>query len=97
MLIKVVVISETVDNTNLQNSFRKFKIQEMFINKNLIVSILEDEKFNLLNVQNKLPSGLSSDQKFTKITLNKGNFGEDISVIGDYTSIAKLIEAKNGK
>jgi hypothetical protein len=97
MFVKVVSVNENIDNTNIQNSVKKFAIKEVFLNKNLVISISEDERMNELSDKNKLPSGFPKNQKFSKISINKGNFGEDMCIVGDVELITKLFEAKNGK
>lgn len=97
MLIKFISIEEYYGNLNSAVGQRSFLISEVYINPNFIITMKEDLKYIELSISKKLPDGFARDQKFTRISLNKGNMGQEITVIGDVVSlIEKINGVKNG-
>ena len=96
MLVRFVEIYE--ENTSFDSSkpSKQYLIREIYINKSHIISFKEDLEMINNFVQKKISKGFEKDQKFTLITVNKGNMGQDISVVGSIEYIYKLIEGLNG-
>jgi hypothetical protein len=91
MLVKLVSVNEKYINNGLIQPEKQIFLKEIYVNKNFIVSLQDDDRYqNLLNDKNE-------KQKFTMVTVNKGNMGEDIIVVGDSKLLFKKLEgAANG-
>ena len=96
MLIKFLIIKEEIINFNTAEGHRVYVISEYFINKNYIISAREDLHMIDLLLKNKLPTIFDKTQKFTRISINKGSFSEDVIAVGDVSLIIKKIEDNNG-
>lgn len=95
MLVRFVEIYE--ENTSFDSSkpSKQYLVREIYVNKSHIISIREDLQMINNFVQKKLSKDFEKDQKFTLISLNKGNMGQDISVVGSIEYVYKLVENVN--
>lgn len=92
-LVKFVSIMEQAAPFNgTSNIRRQFFLTDIYINKNFIIKLKEDIKMIEMLISGKLPIGFEQNQKFTLLTISKGNLGEDISVIGSLDMIVKKLE-----
>lgn len=97
MFIKFVEVYESYNAFDGQKQATQFFVREVYINKSQIVSFKDDLSMLDKYVQKKIRFHLDKDnQKFTLITLNKGNMGQDISVVGSVEYVYKLLEQLNG-
>ena len=80
----------SVQEVNNEKGELNYALKEVYINKNQIVLIQDDER---LEKRYRPEDGKS--QKFTKISVNTGNMGYDVTVVGDVKLIYKKIEAKD--
>lgn len=96
MLIRFVEIYEENAGFDSTKPQKQFLVREIYINKSQIVSIREDLSMIDNFVQNKLPKSFEKNQKFTLISLNKGNMGQDVTVIGSLEYVYKMVENLNG-
>jgi hypothetical protein len=44
--------------------------------------VREEQRLKQINEQNRLVDGLDSDHRFSKLTIDKGNTGTEIVVVG---------------
>ena len=91
MLIKLASVNEEVINFNSAQGHKNYTVTQVYINPQHIVVLKEDIQYVELNVKNKLPDIFEKGQNFTRILLNRGSVGEEITVIGDLKSIATII------
>jgi len=86
------------ENASFDSSktYKQFFLREIYINKLQIISIKEDLVMINNYIQKKIQNSLGENQKFTVITVNKGNMGQDISVVGSLEYVYKLVENMNG-
>jgi len=68
-----------------------FSLRGIYINPIHVICLRSDlgTKRNLH--EGKLPAELDRRQEFTKITINKGNYGQDITVIGTVEEVQKKL------
>lgn len=96
MFIRFVEIYEGNSGFDGQKQGTQFFTREIYINKSQVVSFKEDLSMIDRFIQNKIRSHFDNEnQKFTLITLNKGNMGQDISVVGSVEYVYKLLEHFN--
>lgn len=68
----------------------KYSLREIFINPERVISLREDNHMKQNLTEGRLPEGLVNQQSFTKLVLDKGTVGLEITVVGTPT----LIESK---
>ena len=71
-------------------SEQKFLLREVFVNPEHVVMIREEARMRQLNKEGLLPANLNRDHQFSKITINRGQTGTEIVVVGS----PELIETK---
>jgi hypothetical protein len=77
-LVKLTEICQS----NTLTSNREYSLREVFVNPEHVVMIREESRMQQLNEQGVLPSDLSKSHQFTKLTINRGQSGTEIIVIG---------------
>ena len=78
MLVKLTEICTNGAVTTQQN----FMLREVFINPEHVIMIREERRLQELNERGMLAAGLNTDHRFSKLTINRGQMGTDIVVIG---------------
>lgn len=94
MLIKLTTIHEEIINFNSAQGHKKYVIQEMFVNTQHIVYLKEDIQYVELLVKGSLPEGFSKNQKFTRVAINRGNMGEEVTAVGELIGLVKKINGE---
>ena len=69
---------------------QKFSLREVFINPEHVIMIREEHRKQQLNEQGLLHGDLSKGHQFSKLTINRGQTGTEIVVVG----APELIETK---
>jgi hypothetical protein len=93
MLIKLLEIYEEVIHHNKAEGIKNYMIREVVINPDYIITLRNEtiiEKY-LRDCPSSF-EGLQKDQKFTRISINKGNSGNDIIVLGNLDTIFKMFD-----
>ena len=78
MLIK---FTEVCTNTALTTN-QDYLLREVFVNPEHVVMIREEKRMKHLNEQGVLHSDLDPNHGFSKLTINRGQSGTDIVVVG---------------
>jgi hypothetical protein len=71
-------------------NLQSFELREVFINPSHVVSLREDNHMKRNLVEGKMPHDLDTRQDFTKLTLDKGSVGLELTIVGG----PSLIESK---
>ncbi|MEC7125001.1 MAG: hypothetical protein VXW16_03935 [Bacteroidota bacterium] len=79
MLVK---LTEICQRNTLTSSKQEYTLRDVFVNPEHVVMIREDAHLGRLNESNSLLPGMNSDHKFTKLTINRGQTGTEIVVVG---------------
>ena len=87
MLVKLTEICQN----NTLTSNRDFTIREVFVNPEHVVMIREESRMQQLNEDGALPPDLSKSHRFTKLTINRGQAGTEIIVVGTPQMIEKTL------
>jgi hypothetical protein len=99
MLIKLFEIQEEILHSNKAENFKKkLLLREVVINTDFIVTMRHDvvlEKY--FNENPNMNDGLEKDQKFTRVSMNKGSVSNDVIILGSIDNIMKLLEVNNKK
>lgn len=78
MLVK---LTEVCDNGAVTNN-KMYSLREVFINPEHVVMIREEKRLQELNERGKVANGLSEGHRFSKLTINRGQAGTEIIVVG---------------
>jgi len=78
MLVK---LTEVCDNGAVTNN-KMYSLREVFINPEHVVMIREEKRLRELNERGKVASDLDPTHQFSKLTINRGQAGTEIIVVG---------------
>tara|TARA_E500000305_G_scaffold95947_1_gene85727 strand:- start:792 stop:1088 length:297 start_codon:yes stop_codon:yes gene_type:complete len=92
-VIKLVQICEHAKVST--NTERKFSLNEVYINPSHVTYVKEDPYTKRLLSQNILPEGLDNRQEFSKIYINHGDRGVELTIVGEPTSIIEKLGKKS--
>jgi hypothetical protein len=67
------------------------RLREVYINPKHVVAMRQDDRMMNLLSEGSLPDGIDQSQTFTKLYIDRGNTGIDITVIGDLGSIKEKL------
>ena len=67
------------------------RLREVYINPKHVVAMRQDDRMLGLLAEGKLPDGIDQAQSFTKLYVDRGNTGIDITVIGDLGTIKEKL------
>ena len=67
------------------------RLREVYINPKHVVAMRQDDRMMNLLAEGSLPDGIDEAQTFTKLYVDRGNTGIDITVIGDLGSIKEKL------
>jgi len=87
-MIKLVEVCEMINASS--SSQRIYTLREIYVNPKHIVSLREESTFQQKLAEGKMPEGLDTRQGFTRVTLDRGQSGLDVIVVGQ----PSIIESK---
>jgi len=91
-MIKLVELYEIRKYSGTKEAYH---LREVFVNPEHVVCLREDHKARTALTEGNLPQDLDNRQSFTKIHMNRGQNGIDITVVGSPTTIEEQL--KSGK
>lgn len=94
MNIELVEIFRINNNTHRDTAQPKqaFSLRKIFVNPKHVVCMRIDETMHQRLDEGFLPSDLDPRQGFTKLYINRGHTGLDVTVVGDPEVIQKKID-----
>ena len=78
MLVKLTEVC----NNGAVTTNKLYSLREVFVNPEHVVMIREEKRMKELNESGKVASGLDSAHQFSKLTINRGQTGTEIVVVG---------------
>ncbi len=91
MLVKLTeVCSSGAVTTN-----KSYTLREVFVNPEHVIMIREEKRMKELNERGKVASGLDEAHQFSKLTINRGQSGTEIIVVGSPEIVENTL--KNNK
>lgn len=87
MLVK---LTEVCQKNTLTSSQNEYSLRDVFINPEHVVMIREDSRLGQINESKSLLPNMDKSHKFTKLTINRGQTGTEIIVVGS----PQLVEQK---
>ena len=92
-MIKLVEIYETT-NIHSNNSTKVFSLRETFINPNHVVCVREDFSLKKKMEDGELLEDLDKRQRFSKIYMDRGHTGIDMTVVGSPEQVYEALNTK---
>ena len=90
MLLNLIEVYEEVIHTNKAEGQKHYHLRPVVINRRFITFMREDPAMGAYLREGRLPETLSKDQRFTRISVARGNIGQDIIVLGDLQHVTNL-------
>jgi len=69
-------------------------LREVFINPEHVVLVREEIRTRQLNEQGMVGGGLEANHRFSKLTINRGNHGTEIVVVGAPQTVETTLNLK---
>jgi hypothetical protein len=91
MLVRLTEIC----GTGAVTTGRKYSLREVFVNPEHVVMVREEHQLRELNEHGMLTEGLNKGHRFSKITIDKGTTGTEITVVGDPDSVESALNNRS--
>jgi len=79
-MIQLIEVCELLKAS--KNSTQKYTLREIYVNPKHVISLREDDNFKRKLHEGVLPDNLTDSHNFTRVTLDKGQTGLELVVIG---------------
>ena len=78
MLVKLTEVC----NNGAVTTNKNYSLREIFVNPEHVVMVREENRMRELNENGKVATGLDRNHRFSKLTINRGQTGTEIVVVG---------------
>ena len=92
MIIKLVEVTSDKGGTYLN---QKYKLKEIFVNPKHIVALREDNDMSVNMSEGTLPEGINPLMGFTRLYLDRGQHGLDVTVVGNPDTVREKLNLSN--
>jgi hypothetical protein len=94
----MIQLVEIVEAPIASNQDDRFRIRQIYVSPEHIVMVREDNNISRVLTENniRLP-GTTGTMQFTKLTINRGTTGHDITVLGSVEMIYEKINTSRSK
>ena len=99
MIIKFTEIYERKDLREAQSlsPFKKYyDIRDVYINPEHVVCLREDDNIRRILAENERTDNIDPDKTFTRLSLDRGQVGIDVVVMGNPSEVQTRLQ-KNGE
>ena len=76
-----------VRHSNTLTSRNNYTLQEVFVNPEHVIMIREDARLRQINESGAIDPDLKPEHRFTKLTINRGQTGTEIVVVGSPVTV----------
>ena len=76
-----------VRHSNTLTSRNNYTLQEVFVNPEHVIMIREDARLRQINESGAIDPELKPEHRFTKLTINRGQTGTEIVVVGSPSTV----------
>ena len=99
MLVALTEVTENTKSRNVGSAERTkvYTLREILVNPSHVVCLREDGATNRLMSEGRLPEGLDTRQRFTRVFLERGQSGIDLIVVGSPEQIRQTIHEGDGR
>lgn len=91
MLVKLTEVCNKTPTTYRAYADVRYTLREIFVNPAQVIMIRENNHVRGANAQELISEGLSPEHRFSTITINRGQSGSEVVVVGAPDFIEKLI------
>lgn len=77
--------------TEIYKIHSEYRLRELYVNPQHVVAMREDERVATMLGEGVLPENLDHRQDFTKLYIDRGHTGIDVTVIGDLDFIREKL------
>ena len=88
MLVKLTEVC----NNGAVTTNKHYTLREVFINPEHVIMIREEKRMKELNENGMIASQLDTAHQFSKLTINRGNTGTEIVVVGSPTIVENRLQ-----
>ena len=92
MLIKLVEVCKESNYANTNPSDLKYSLRETFINPDHVICLREETQVKVKLNEISLIEDLDPRQQFTRVYLNRGQTGLDITVVGSLEAVQEKLQ-----
>ena len=93
MLVTLVEVVENRSNYSGSSVANKtFSLREVSVNPNHVICLREESTMLRRLDEGNLPEGLDGRQRFTKLTLDRGQTGLDLVVVGEPSQVREKLQ-----
>ena len=89
MLVKLTEVC----NNGAVTTNKFYSLREVFVNPEHVVMIREEKRMKELNERGKVSPGLDEAHQFSKLTINRGQTGTEIVVVGSPEAIESTLKS----
>tara|TARA_Y100000034_G_C6898979_1_gene415122 strand:- start:550 stop:858 length:309 start_codon:yes stop_codon:yes gene_type:complete len=93
-LTEVYKLNKLTEDSNMRD---EFSLRDIFVNPEHVVCLREDELYKNLLLENRLMGSLDMRQTFTKLYLNRGQSGIDLTVVGEPSAVQEKLGLGSNK
>lgn len=90
MLVKLTEVC----NNGAVTTNKLYSLREVFVNPEHVVMIREEKRMRELNERGKVATGLDASHQFSKVTINRGQSGTEIVVVGAPEVVENILKNK---
>ena len=91
MLVKLTEVC----NNGAVTTNKMYSLREVFVNPEHVVMIREEKRMKELNESGKVATGLNKTHQFSKLTINRGQAGTEIVVVGSPEVVETTLKNSN--
>ena len=85
-MIQLVEVCQDRSSNNL-----KYNLREIFINPKHVVAVRPDDRMRKMLNEGYLPEDMDKRQGFTKLYLDRGQSGIDLTVVGEASIVSRKL------
>jgi len=89
--VQMLVRLTEVCSSGAVTAHPQYTLREIFINPSQVIMIREDFRLREVNQNGLLKEGLKEEHRFSKLTINRGQSGSEVVVVGAPSAIEELI------
>ena len=83
-MTRLIEVYNSMSGTN-------YRLREIYINPEHVAAMRHDDKVTSLLAEGSLPDGLAEGQIFTKLYIDRGHTGIDVTVVGDLQTVKEKL------
>ena len=87
----MIQLVEVFNPNRTHGAGMSYKLREIFVNPKHVVAVRPDDRMKKMLNEGHLPEDMDKRQGFTKLYLDRGQAGIDITVVGEASIVSKKL------